>query len=313
MRTTGASSGPAEAPARTARGADVDIIEGRTAEVGSLPVRRTLPTRGRRTVGAWCFVDHMGPVTLPSGRGMRVPPHPHIGLQTVTWLFAGAALHRDSLGSEQVIRPGQLNLMTAGAGIAHSEEDPGGPGGELHGMQLWIAQPEATRNGPASFEHHRNLPRVDLDRGTATVLVGRFAGATSPARRDTDHAGIELDLLPGTTTLPLDPTYEHALVVADGSVTIGGRPVTPGRLAYLVPGADELALTVDATERVRAVLVGGVPLGEQLTMWWNFVARTRDEISDAYLAWVGGDDRFAPVASGLDRVGAGAPPWLASP
>ncbi|MGD0881059.1 MAG: pirin family protein [Acidimicrobiales bacterium] len=308
MRTDGSSLDRTDPPVGHTGAARVEVIEGRNAEVGTIPVRRTLPTRGRRTVGAWCFVDHMGPVTFPPGRGMEVAPHPHIGLQTVTWLFAGAALHRDSLGSEQVIRPGQLNLMTAGAGIAHSEEDPGGPGGEVHGVQLWIAQPEATRNGQPSFEHHRDLPQVDLDRGSATVLVGRFAGAASPARRDTDHLGMELDLLDGTTDFPLDPTYEHALIVADGSVTVDGSTVGPGQLAHVGPGADEL--TVDAVGRVRAILIGGVPFDEEVAMWWNFVARTHDELSDAYLAWVGGDDRFGPVASALDRVGVGPPPWL---
>ncbi len=288
----------------------VEVTEGRTATVGSLPVRRALPTRGRRTVGPWCFVDHMGPITFATGNGVSVPPHPHLGLQTVTWLFDGAVLHRDSLGSEQLIRPGQLNLMTAGAGIAHAEEDPGGDTDRLHGMQLWVAQPEATRWGAPAFEHHRELPRVDVDHGAATVLVGAFAGAASPARRDTDHVGVELDLRAGTTVLAVDPSHEHALVVARGEPSVGGVTVAPGRLAYLAPGADELVI-VSATPTL-ALLVGGVPFDEDVVLWWNFVARSRDELADAYRGWTRGDERFGRVASGLERVAIGPPPWLRS-
>ncbi len=239
---------------------------------------------------------------------MAVAPHPHIGLQTVTWLFEGSAVHRDSLGSEQLIRPGQLNLMSAGSGIAHSEEDPDGSGGTVHGMQLWVAQPSATRSGAAAFEHHQDLPRVDLDHGTATVLVGRFSGSASPARRDSDHVGVELDLRRGPTVLPLDPTYEHGLVVASGAVTVFGTVLAPGTVAYLPPGAEELV--VDGADPARVVLIGGVPFAEDVAMWWNFVARTRDELADAYRDWVTGSDRFGPVHSSLPRVAVGPPPWL---
>jgi len=293
--------------------AEPEVLNGRVAQVGTLTVRRNLPTRGRRTVGAWCFVDHMGPTSVADRAGMQVPPHPHMGLQTVTWLFAGSAVHRDSLGSEQLIRPGQLNLMTAGSGIAHAEEDPRltGPGSsrsELHGMQLWVAQPSTTRNAAGAFEHHPDLPRIDLAGATATVLVGSFAGTTSPARRDTDHLGVELDLRAGTTVLPLDPAHEHAVIVADGRPSVNGTPVGPEVLAYLAPGADELVM--DTPEPARVLLIGGTPFDEDVVMWWNFVARTRDELVDAYRDWVAGDERFGPVASSLDRVGVGPPPWL---
>lgn len=286
----------------------IEVLAGRSAQVGTLPVRRVLPTRGRRTIGAWCFVDHLGPATFGPGDGMAVAPHPHIGLQTVTWLFEGSALHRDSLGSEQLIRPGHLSLMTSGAGIAHSEEDPDGSGGTVHGMQLWVAQPSATRSGTSAFEHHQDLPRVDLDHGSATVLVGSFLGAESPARRDTDHVGVELDLQPGSTVLPLDPAHEHGLVVASGAPTVRGTTLAPGAVAYLPPGADELMVAVG--EPARAMLIGGIPFAEELVMWWNFVARTRDEVADAYRAWVTGSDRFATVRSPLPRVDVGPPPWL---
>ena len=251
----------------------------------------------------------MGPASFPAGAGVDVPPHPHMGLQTVTWLFEGTAVHRDSLGSEQRIRPGQLNLMTAGAGIAHAEEDPGGPGGTLHGVQLWVAQPEATRWGPPAFEHHAELPRVSLDHGVATVLVGPALGATSPARCDTGHVGLELDLRRGCCVLPLDPTHEYAVVLAEGTAALDATVVGPGRLAYLAPGRDELAVTVDAP--ARALLLGGAPFDEPVAMWWNFVARSRDELTAAYRDWTSGDERFGVVASASARTEVGPPPWAA--
>jgi redox-sensitive bicupin YhaK (pirin superfamily) len=252
----------------------------------------------------------MGPTEPSVDGGINVPPHPHIGLQTVTWLFEGSALHRDSLGSEQLIRPGQLNLMTAGAGIVHSEEDPDGSGARMHGMQLWVALPERTRWGASSFEHHRDLPRVEVGHGTGTVLVGSFAGGTSPARTDSECMGVELDLAPGVTVLPLDPAYEHAVVVADGWPEIDGSPVGPGHLAYLASGADELVLRSRAP--TVALLIGGIPFDDEVVMWWNFVARTREELADAYRDWSSGAERFGPVASALDRVAVGPPPWMRS-
>jgi redox-sensitive bicupin YhaK (pirin superfamily) len=291
-----------------ARGPTLEVLAGRAARVGTLPVRRLLPTRGRRTIGAWCFIDHMGPASFDPGDGMGVPPHPHTGLQTVTWLFKGSALHRDSLGTEQLIRPGQLNLMTAGCGIAHAEEDADGSGGDLHGMQLWIAQPSATRTSGSSFEHLVDLPVVDLGNGAATALIGPFGGARLPARRDTDHVGVELDLRHGTTLLPLDPAYEHGLVVVSGVLTVTGTALAPGAVAYLGPGIDELAVTADGP--TRAMLVGGVPFAEQLAMWWNFVARTQDELAAAYRDWSTGSPRFGPVTSSLARLDVGPPSWL---
>jgi redox-sensitive bicupin YhaK (pirin superfamily) len=162
----------------------VEITDSHEAVVGAMTVRRALPRRARRTVGAWCFVDHMGPLAVTEDEGIDIGPHPHIGLQTVTWLLAGEVLHRDSLGSEQLIRPGQLNLMTAGHGVSHAEERTGRYRGDLHGMQLWVAQPEGTRHGPPAFEHHASLPQVALGGAEATLLVGDLAGASSPARRE---------------------------------------------------------------------------------------------------------------------------------
>jgi redox-sensitive bicupin YhaK (pirin superfamily) len=287
---------------------DVEITPSREATVGELTVRRALPTRGRRTIGAWCFADHMGPLSITPERSIDVAPHPHIGLQTVTWLFSGEFLHRDSLGSEQLIRAGQLNLMSSGHGIAHSEENPGRTSGELHGIQLWVAQPSNTRDALSEFVHLAELPKVELENGTATVLVGEFANALSTARRDSDLVGVELDLRSGDTTVALNPAFEYALIVVNGEVTVATTPVRPGQLAYLASGADECRFS--SSHASRAMLIGGVPFGERLLMWWNFVARTQDEISDAWRAWATGDERFGKVASPFDRIEVNPPPWM---
>lgn len=307
-------SGPVElsdAPAVPERGHPtppcVEVTESHDATVGRFHVRRALPRRGRRTVGAWCFADHMGPASVTEESGLDVGPHPHTGLQTVTWLIDGQALHRDSLGSEQVINPGQLNLMTAGHGVAHSEEATGHYRGELEGIQLWVAQPEATRGGAAGFEHHAELPRVDLPRATATVLLGELGGAESPARRDTPLTGIDLQLHGGATELPLRPAWEYALVVLRGSVRVGAQVVTPGHLAYL--GDERAELALDGEPGSRVVLLGGEPFGEEIVMWWNFVARSRDELTAAYRSWQAQDDRFGRVVSPLPRIAAPAPYW----
>jgi redox-sensitive bicupin YhaK (pirin superfamily) len=251
----------------------------------------------------------MGPVADGGGLGTGIGPHPHIGLQTVTWLVEGEMLHQDSLGSEQLIRPGQLNLMTAGRGIAHAEEGTERSGGRpKHGIQLWVAQPEATRHGEPAFEHHGELPRAELGTGEAAVLVGSFAGVTSPARADTDHFGVELHLGRGRATMPLAAGHEHALITLDGAVEVAGESVVPGFLAYLGTGRQELELTVADPSRV--LLLGGTPFESEILMWWNFVARTRDEVGEARAAWQADDeDRFGPVTSRLDRIDAPGLPW----
>lgn len=286
---------------------DFEIVEGRAAEVGGFGVRRVLPRLGRRTVGSWCFADHMGPAPVTAGHGLDIGPHPHIGLQTVTWLVAGTVLHRDSLGTEQLIRPGQLNVMTAGSGVSHSEETTGVYEGSLHGLQLWVALPSATRNGEASFEHYRELPGVEMDNATATVLIGDFAGVSSPARRDTDHVGVELDLRAGRVTVPLRAGDEHAIAALDGAVSIGGQRLEPGRLGYLGVGRDELA--IDAADATRVMLIGGPPFPEAVLMWWNYVARTRKEITEAHDAWSSRSPRFGTVNSPLALIDTPGPPW----
>lgn len=286
----------------------LEITESHHAQVGEMQVRRALPRRARRTVGAWCFADHMGPLVATPELGADIGPHPHIGLQTVTWLTAGVLLHRDSLGSEQLIRAGQLNLMTAGNGVAHAEQSTGIHQGVLEGIQLWVAQPEETRHGPAAFEHHADLPRVELANATATVVVGELDGVTSPARRDTDHLGAELALHggPASAVVPVHPHHEHALIVLSGSVAVDGSPLTPGHLAYLGTRRDELALQSDGPATV--MLLGGTPTADRLFMWWNFVAWTTAEIDQARDSWNADDGRFGTVRSPLARIP--APPRI---
>lgn len=277
----------------------VEVIEGRVADVGGLDVVRLLPRRPRRTVGAWCFADHFGPSPVDVAP-MNVGPHPHIGLATATWILEGEVLHRDSLGSEQLIVPGQLNLMTAGRGVSHSEETPTNAYGDLHGIQLWIAQPDSTRWGEPAFEHHERLPQVELDGGArATVLVGEFGGARSPARADTPLVGADV-ILDVAMVAPLDPDFEHAVVVLEGQVTVDATDVSVGHLAYLGKGRDELDLVAD--EHARVLLIGGEPFGEDLVMGWNYVARTREEIAEAHRDWRAADPRFGTVASPLPRI-----------
>jgi redox-sensitive bicupin YhaK (pirin superfamily) len=289
---------------------EVEVTASRQADVGGLPVRRALPRRARRTVGAWCFADHMGPLAVAEDAGMAIGPHPHAGLQTVTWLIAGEALHRDSLGSEQTIRPGQLNLMTAGHGVSHAEESTGHYRGDLHGIQLWVAQPEATRDGAPAFEHHPELAEVELDDAVATVLIGELAGASSTARRDTRHVGVDVQLRPGRAVLPLLRAYEYALVLLGGAVDLpagAGTHVVPGQLAYLGLGREELELTTK--EGARLLLLGGEPFESPILMWWNFVARTRAEIDSARADWAAGADRFGETGSRLPRIPAPSTPW----
>lgn len=285
----------------------IEVRQGRDSEVGGMGIVRVLPTKGRRTVGAWCFTDLILPGDELDPDPMEVGPHPHIGLATATWLLDGEAVHTDSLGSEQPIRPGQLNLMTAGRGIAHAELGAPKP---LRGVQLWIAQPEATRHGASAFEHHGDLPDLDLGTATGSLLVGSLAGETSPARTDTPLVGAQLTLRAGRTDLQVDPTFEHAIVPLDGRVKVGRDIVEHGWLAAVPAGTDVLPLEA-GDAGVTCMLLGGEPFEADVAMWWNFVARDRDELTAAWRDWQAhDDDRFAPVPSSLDRIDAPAPPWV---
>jgi len=298
---------PTEANVRHPDVSAIEVYASRTADVAGESVKRALPRRARRTVGAWCFLDHFGPHDVTPKNAMMVGPHPHIGLQTVTWLLAGEAVHTDSLGSEQLIRAGQVNLMSAGNGVAHAEDGRDRPAAVLHGVQLWIAQPAATRTGSAAFEHHAEPPRAELENGTATVLVGEFGGLLSPARADSPLVGVDLDLA-GPVTFDAVRAFEYAVVVLLGAVRIEGTSVRQDELAYLGTGREQIALT--AERGTRALLLGGEPFAEPILMWWNFVARSRDEIERAYGDWHERTGRFGDTRSTLDPMPIPRPPWM---
>jgi redox-sensitive bicupin YhaK (pirin superfamily) len=260
-------------------------LAGRDVVLGTrgLTVSRTLPHRDRRMVGAWCFVDRYGPEDIGGTPGMRVAPHPHTGLQTVSWLVDGAVLHRDSLGSLAEIHPGHLGLMTAGRAIAHSEESPPAAPPVLHGVQLWVALPDAHRHTDPSFEHHTSLPVLASGGVTARVLLGDLGGTTSPATAYSPIVGAELVLAAGAATeLPLRPDFEHAVLALSGSAVVDGAPLPVGPLRYLGRGRSTLPLRaagpVSAAGPARLMLLGGEPFEEELVMWWNFVGRGHDEI-----------------------------------
>lgn len=273
-----------------------------------MSVRRSLPQRGLTTIGAWCFLDRFG----PQDALMRVEPHPHMGLQTVTWPLAGEIRHRDSLGSDAVLRPGALNLMTAGHGIAHSEYSVGDGPIRLDAVQLWVALPEDARHGSAGFETHAELPRLDLGGGVAgTVILGTLADVTSPATVFSPIVGAQLSLAPGAhAALPLNPAWEHGLVPLSGDVTVqdesGALPTAPaGGILYL--GSDRPRVTLASDRGGTVMLLGGEPFREDLVMWWNFVAREHEEIVEAWHSWNGDDGRFGTV-EGHDGVRIPAPP-----
>ena len=219
----------------------------------STVVRRLLPTMGRRMVGAWCFVDHYGPDEIAREPGMQVPPHPHTGLQTVSWLLDGEVHHRDSLGSDALIRPGELGLMTAGGGIAHSEQSPDPHSPVLHGAQLWVALPDAERERAPSFEHHRDLPVLREPGAAATVLLGELAGARSPGQVHTALIGVDVTLERGAdAVLPLEGDFEHAVLTVSGAPEVDGGELEPGSLCYLGTGRSTLRLRADDAEPAAA-------------------------------------------------------------
>ena len=285
-------------------------VTARITELGEgMQIRRALPARERRLIGAWCFLDHFGPTDIAGTRGMRVAPHPHIGLQTVSWLLQGEVLHRDSLGSLQSIRPGQLNLMTSGRGISHSEESPVAASPTLHGLQLWIALPESARNMAPAFDHYPTLPIVARDGVSVTVFAGEALGERSPAAIYSPLVGIDLQLAPHSSMqLPLRSHFEYGALVMQGSLTVEREELSPGTLLYLGCGRQSLALRSDTG--ARAVLLGGEPFEEPVLMWWNFVARTKAELSQASRDW---NERagYLGEVKGFDggRLTAPLPPW----
>jgi len=296
---TGGGSPPAVHELLPAR--EVDLGEGTR-------VRRLLPKRQRSTIGAWCFFDHFGPLDFATGRGMRVPPHPHTSLQTVTWLIEGDVFHRDSLGNEKLILPGQLNLMTAGRGIAHAEESPPDHRPSLHGVQLWTALPSRSKDVEPAFDHHPALPAVDTRGGLrVTVLLGELLEAPSPARTYSEIVGADVDVPDAADDeIPLRPDFEYGVAALAGTVTVDDVALEVGVLLYL--GGGRRAIEVRSTGPARFLLLGGEPFGEPLFMWWNFVAHSAEEIAEARADWEAGR-RFGDV-QGFDGARLDAPPMM---
>jgi len=285
--------------------ASAPVLESYPARQAALPggllARRALPRAGRRLVGPWCFLDHYGPLAFGAGKPMDIGPHPHIGLQTVTWLIEGEALHRDSLGHEQLIRPGQLNLMTAGFGISHAEETPARNSGRLHGVQLWVALPDSRRHDPPSFDHYAELPVAVLGAARAVVLMGELDGVRSPANAHSRMVGADIVAdADGEVDVPLDASFEHAVVLIGGHAALGSLTLEPATLYYLGSGRATASLTARAGSRF--MLLGGQPFGERILMWWNFVGRTPEEIEQARNDWERGSRFGAVPARAADRI-----------
>jgi redox-sensitive bicupin YhaK (pirin superfamily) len=288
---------PAELLCGDQPGSGVTVLTPREVPLGgprAMRVRRTLPQRRRSLIGAWCFADHYGPQDVPESGGMDVPPHPHTGLQTASWLFSGEIEHRDSLGTHAMVRPGELNLMTGGHGIAHSEVSTPDTR-TLHGVQLWIALPDEHRHTARDFRHYAP-PLLDLPGAVARVFLGSLAGDTSPVPAFTPLLGAELALEPGADlTLDVDPAFEHGVLQDIGSAEVGRTALSTGELAYLAPGVTRIRLANTGDGLARVLLLGGTPFDEEIVMWWNFVARSHEEIAAYRDAWQAEADQFGEV------------------
>ncbi len=275
---------------------EIQRIEPKPVKLGgedALQVRRTLPSLRRSFVGAWCFADHYGP---EQGICMDVPPHPHTGLQTVSWLFEGEIEHRDSGGVHAMVRPGELNLMTSGHGIAHSEVST--PERDLlHGVQLWVALPESDADLIREFQHH--VPDLVEQAGVRVkVLTGAFAGASSPVHTQTPLLGAEVILDPGVTyEVDVDPAFEHGVLVDTGQVDFDEVRLDRSVLGVRDAGLNHLRLTNPTDAPARVMLLGGEPFDEGIVMWWNFIGRSHDDIVRMRQEWnEAPDDRFGRVA-----------------
>ena len=262
----------------------LDVYPAREIALGHLSVLRALPVKGRRLVGPWCFLDRFGPLSFSEGAPMDVAPHPHIGLQTVSWLLEGEIGHLDSLGSEALLRPGGVNVMTSGAAVAHAEMTPRDHTGKLNGVQLWTALPDADRHRAAAFQHVPEVPRVELAGGLVHVFSGALDGVRSPADHFSPVVGADVQVHRGARlTVPLVAGHEHALLVLSGDCMLDGQPLEPRQLYYL--GTARAEMTLGSRDGARLLLVGGEPFPETILMWWNFVARTPDEIREAREDW----------------------------
>ena len=269
---------------------------GRVADVGGVPVLRALPNRARRMVGAWCFLDHAGPSHFDEGPGMQVGPHPHTCLQTFTWMIEGEVLHRDSLGSEQPIRPGQVNLMTAGKGIAHSEESLGKP--DFHAVQLWIALPKDQRFMPPRFQHYPVLPQFSRQGLQMTVLAGEWEGQRAPTEVHSPLVAADMEASqPTSATLALRPEFEYGVLCLYGDLQVNGQTAAANELIYLPEGGS--AVDVQCGANSRFILLGGEPYEGGVLIWWNFVGQNQEEIEGFLANWNQGIGFGEPVASPL--------------
>ena len=262
-----------------------EILEPREVPLGGLRamnVRRTLPQRRRSLIGAWCFLDHYGPDRVDETGGMMVAPHPHIGLQTVSWLFGGTIEHRDSVGTHALVKPGELNLMTAGRGISHSEVSTDETT-ELHGVQLWVALPAADRDIEPGFAHYAP-PVVHGEGWDAQVFLGSMLGSESPVATYSPLLGAELILDGGVSLTPeTQPHFEYGVLVDFGLVRVNGEEVKQNQLAYVAPGR---GLELEAADLSHVLVIGGPPFGEEIVMWWNFVGRDHAEVVQAREDWM---------------------------
>ena len=259
------------------------ILETRSVKLNTrvnIEVRRTLPNRKLRTIGAFCFVDYFGPTDQTEA--MVVAAHPHTGLQTVTWLFEGEVEHRDSLGSIQLIKPGQLNLMTAGKGISHSELSKKTEG-RLHGIQLWVALEDKDRQINPSFEHLPENSELAKDGMKLKVFMGELMGIGSPAKLYSKLVAAEIELDPGEHALIVNTEFEHGLLLVEGDYESAGEKVQEAELVYFESGQSEIKISVKT--KTKLVLIGGEPFKEQLVMWWNFIARSHSEIEQMRVMW----------------------------
>jgi quercetin 2,3-dioxygenase len=266
-------------------GGGLEVLTPREVPLGgprAMTVHRTLPQRRRSTIGAWCFVDHYGPDDVSEREGMRVPPHPHTSLQTVSWLFEGRIEHRDSIGSHAFVVPGEVNLMTAGRGIAHSEVSTADTT-VLHGVQLWLALPESERHREPAFENTAPEP-FEHQGATARVFIGSLAGRDAAATVYSPLLGAQLELPPASRIeLEVDPAFEHGVLLDVGDVTVADAALGRRQLGYLAPGRRTIAL--ESTSGARVLLLGGVPFDERIVMWWNFIGRSHEEIVASREAW----------------------------
>ncbi|MEQ9108812.1 MAG: pirin family protein [Limnobacter sp.] len=293
---------------------EIKRVELRSADLGEgMSVKRALPSRHQRMVGAWCFLDHAGPVNFAPGKGMHVGAHPHTALQTFTWLIDGDVLHKDSLGNELIIRPGQVNLMTAGRGIVHTEDSVVN-GGRLHAAQLWIALPEELADCEPDFAHYPALPQWHSESIQFTLLAGTYGEYQAPTAVHSPMLGMDLfSEAGGVATLQLNPEFEYGFLPLTGQVRIQEEIFDPDEFAYLPKGSSSLVMALSADSRV--LLLGGVPFEKPVQMWWNFVGHSKEAIAQAQQDWEQGDSRFGDVrdqASTTDtatRLIAPAPPW----